>query len=51
MPDVTFRCDGQTYVLVMYGRLKTGSALEDGRLTFEGNAELAAGFGQRFVGG
>ncbi|PKB71323.1 MAG: hypothetical protein BZY87_05570 [SAR202 cluster bacterium Io17-Chloro-G6] len=50
-PDVTFRCDGETYVLVMYGRLKSESALEDGRLTFEGNAELAAGFGQRFVGG
>lgn len=51
IPDVTFRCDGETYVLVMYGRLKSGSAMEDGRLTFEGNAELASGFGQRFVGG
>lgn len=51
VPDVTFRCDGETYVLVMYGRLKLESALEEGRLTFEGNAELASGFGQRFVGG
>ena len=51
VPDVTFRCDGETYVLVMYGRLKSESAMEDGRLTFEGNAELASGFGQRFVGG
>ena len=51
VPDVTFRCDGETYVLVMYGRLKSESALADGRLAFEGNPELAAGFGQRFVGG
>ena len=50
-PDVTFRCDGETYVLVMYGRLKPESAMEDGRLTFEGDADLASGFGQRFVGG
>ena len=50
-PDVTFRCDGETYVLVMYGRLKSESALADGRLAFEGNPDLAAGFGQRFVGG
>jgi uncharacterized protein (TIGR03083 family) len=50
-PDVTFRCDGETYVLVMYGRLKAETAMADGRLTFEGNAQLASGFGQRFVGG
>ena len=51
VPDVTFRCDGETYVLVMYGRLKPDAAMADGRLTFEGDAELAAAFGQRFVGG
>ena len=49
--DVTFRCDGETYVLVMYGRLKPDAAMADGRLTFEGDPELAAGFGRRFVGG
>ena len=49
--DVTFRCDGEAYVLVMYGRLKPEAAMADGRLTFEGDAELAAGFGRRFVGG
>lgn len=50
-PDVTFRCGGEAYVLVMYGRLKAESALESGRLTFEGNAQLASDFGRRFVGG
>ena len=50
-PDVTFHCDGETYVLVMYGRLKIAGALADGRLTFDGNPGLAVGFGRRFVGG
>lgn len=50
-PDVTFQCGGETYVLVMYGRLKVIDALADGRLSFDGNPELAAGFGRRFVGG
>ncbi len=49
--DVTFRCDGETYVLVMYGRVSPDAALADGRLTFEGNAGLAARFGQHFKGG
>ncbi len=49
--DVTFNCDGETYVLVMYGRVSPDAALADGRLTFEGNAVLAARFGQRFKGG
>jgi len=50
-PDVTFQCDGETYVLVMYGRLKVMDALAEGRLTFDGNPESAVGFGRRFVGG
>lgn len=50
-PDVTFQCDGETYVLLMYGRLKVYMALADGRLTFDGNPALAVGFGRRFVGG
>jgi uncharacterized protein (TIGR03083 family) len=49
--DVTFRCDGETYVLVMYGRLTPDSAMADGRLTFEGDPGLGVGFGQRFKGG
>ena len=50
-PDVTFQCDGETYVMVMYGRLKIADALAEGRLTFDGDPALAVGFGQRFVGG
>ena len=49
--DVTFRCDGETYVLVMYGRLSPDAAMARGRLTFEGDAGVAAEFGQRFRGG
>ncbi|MDA0263463.1 MAG: maleylpyruvate isomerase family mycothiol-dependent enzyme [Chloroflexi bacterium] len=50
-PDVTFQCGGETYVLLMYGRLKVIEALSEGRLTFDGNPEVAVGFGRRFVGG
>ena len=50
-PDVTFECDGETYVLIMFGRLRVMDALADGRLTFDGNPEVAVGFGRRFVGG
>ncbi len=49
--DVTFRCDGETYVMVMYGRLTPEAALASGRLTYTGNAGLALGFGDRFQGG
>lgn len=49
--NVTFRCDGETYVLVMYGRLSPEDAMTHGRLTFEGDAELANSFGHRFKGG
>ena len=50
-PDVTFRCRGETYVLVMYGRLKPGQAIADDGMAVVGNMEVAAGFGQRFKGG
>ena len=49
--DVTFRCDGETYVLVMYGRLSPDDAMAQGRLTFQGDTELAESFGRRFKGG
>ena len=49
--DVIFRCDGETYVMVMYGRLTAAAALASGRLTWEGDRELAQGFGDRFQGG
>ena len=50
-PDVTFQCDGETYVLVMFGRWKIADALAEGRLTFDGNPAVAVSFGRRFVGG
>ena len=50
-PDVTFRCDGETYVLIMYGRITIESAIDDARVTFHGDAEFVSDFSQRFVGG
>ena len=49
--DVTVRCDGETFVLLMYGRIRAPEAVSQGRMTFEGDAELAAAFSQRFQGG
>ena len=49
--DVTFRCDGETYVMVMYGRTTPGRAMASGRLSWEGDEALALGFGERFKGG
>ena len=50
--DVTFVCDGETCVLVMYGRLTPYAAVEARRLSvIDGEPYLAATFGDRFVGG
>lgn len=49
--DVTFRCDGETFVLLMYGRIRAQEAVSQGRMTFEGDTEFAAAFSQRFKGG
>src|SRR5262249_43378588 len=49
--DVTFQCTTETYVLVMFGRLAVETASHDGRLSYEGDPELVAAFGQAFVGG
>ena len=50
--DVTFSCDGETCVLVMYGRLTPSDAINAGRLhLIDGEESLAAAFGDRFVGG
>jgi SCP-2 sterol transfer family len=49
--DVTFRCDGDTFVLLMYGRIRAHEAVSQGRMTFEGDTEFAAAFSQRFKGG
>ena len=50
--DVTFQCDGETCVLVMYGRLTPDDAVGAGRLSVAGgDTYLASTFGHRFVGG
>ena len=49
--DVTFRCDGETFILLMYGRIRAQEAVSQGKMTFEGDAELVAAFNQRFQGG
>ena len=49
--DVTFKCDGETYVMVMYGRLTPDDALVSGKMDWDGNERLALGFGARFLGG
>lgn len=48
--DVTFRCDAETYVLFVYGRLDQQAAMASGRLLAEGDKELALAFGQCFRG-
>jgi hypothetical protein len=47
---VTVRCDTETYVLLVYGRLNLEDALASGRLMIEGDRELAIAFGQWFRG-
>ena len=49
--QVTFRCDGETFIMLMYGRIKTTDAMSEGRLHYEGEEDLAAEFAQRFTGG
>jgi uncharacterized protein (TIGR03083 family) len=49
-PRVTMRCNTETYVLLVYGRLDLEAALESGRLTIEGDRELAIAFGRWFRG-
>ena len=51
-PDVTFQCDGETCVLILYGRLTPHAAVAARRLTvLDGEPSVAATFGDRFVGG
>jgi uncharacterized protein (TIGR03083 family) len=49
-PDVTFRCDTETYILLVYGRLNLEAAIASGRLRVEGDRQLASDFGQWFRG-
>jgi hypothetical protein len=49
-PDVIFRCDTETFVLLVYGRLPFDQAVDDGRLRVEGNQTAARAFTQWFTG-
>ena len=50
--DVTFQCDGEACVLILYGRLTPHDAVTARRLAVaDGESYLAATFGDRFVGG
>lgn len=49
--DVVYQCDGETFVMVMYGRLTPDEALVSGRMDWDGDERLALGFGARFLGG
>lgn len=48
---VTFRCDAQTFVLLVYGRLRPASALSKGTLTYEGDQAWAEIFMRLYIGG
>ena len=51
-PHVTFACDGEACVLILYGRLTPHDAVAARRLSVaDGESYLAATFGDRFVGG
>ena len=47
----TFSCKAESYVLIMYGRLKMKNALDLGLLKCEDGPEFAMEFGNRFIGG
>ena len=50
--DVTFECDGEACVLILYGRLTPHDAVSARRLSVaDGESYVAATFGERFVGG
>ena len=49
--QVTFHCDGQTFVLLAYGRLKPASAHATGALTYEGSQVWAETFLHSYIGG
>ena len=49
--QVTFRCDGHTFVTLAYGRLTPAAALAAGTLTAEGNSVWAEVFVQGYIGG
>ncbi len=49
--QVTFRCDGETFILLMYGRIRPEASIAEGRVSFEGDPQLVTAFVERFKGG
>lgn len=45
-PDVTFRCDAETFVLLAYERIRLAVAIADGRIAVDGDRELANQFAE-----
>ncbi len=45
-PDVTFRCDKETFVLLAYERITLAAALADGRIVAQGDRKLADQFAE-----
>ena len=48
--NVTFHCDTETFMLLMFGRLAVDAAISAGRLAVEGDNELVAEFERWFKG-
>jgi putative sterol carrier protein len=48
--QVLMRCDAETFVLLVYGRLPLTSALDSGRLMAEGDADHTAALASWFRG-
>lgn len=48
--DVVFRCESETFVLLMYGRLAPAEAINGGRLDVSGDSDLVARFSRWFKG-
>lgn len=51
LPDVSFQCNADTFVMIAYGRITSESAMSKGSLTFEGSREWAEVFIRSFIGG
>jgi uncharacterized protein (TIGR03083 family) len=49
-PQVTFSCDTEAYILLVYGRLDLEKAIASGRVRVAGDRKLATAFGQWFKG-
>ena len=49
--QVVFGCNAETYVMLMYGRLKLGDAIDLSLLSVKGDEALVDGFASRFKGG